>query len=308
MERTVKQAFLRFVETVKSEPVLKEVVDFLTQGNVDGALSVVDRYVARMAPVVSQVFTVAASAEVPALAEQVQSWAPTVGLSFDPTNERAAALMRNAQLRFVREVSDSQRQSIRQALTNGLLDGDGPREVARTIRNAIGLTAKQEDAVRNYRRLLENGSAEALDRSLRDRRHDRSVERADHTGEPLSPDTIDKMVDRYRSNFVAYRAETIARTETARVVNEARDEALNQTVEEVGIETSLIERVWRSTMDNRVRDTHRAMDGQVVGKDQPFTSPSGASLMYPGDANAPAAEIVNCRCIALTRIKKRNAL
>jgi len=34
-----------------------------------------------------------------------------------------------------------------------------------------------------------------------------------------------------------------------------------------------------------------------VGMNEPFLV-GGASLMYPGDPNGPASEIINCRCVA----------
>jgi hypothetical protein len=304
LERSVKRAFLRFVQTIQSDEVLREVADFLGRGDVEAALAVVDRYIARMASVLSEVFILAGRTEVSVLADQVRSWAPSTGISFDPVNERAAALMRSAQLQFIREIAASQREAIRQALTEGLLEGAGPRQMARAFRNALGLTASQEAAVHNYRRLLEAGSAEALDRDLRDRRFDRTVERADRTGEPLKAAQIDRMVSRYREHYVAYRAETIARTETTRVVGQARQEALQQTLEDTGIDAELVERVWRSTRDNRVRHTHRLMDGQAVGMEERFTSPSGARLRYPGDPEAPGSETIMCRCVAVHRIHK----
>jgi hypothetical protein len=34
-----------------------------------------------------------------------------------------------------------------------------------------------------------------------------------------------------------------------------------------------------------------------VGLHQPFVTPLGIELMYPGDPNAPAGDVVNCRCV-----------
>jgi hypothetical protein len=304
LERSVKRAFLAFVANVQSPEIMRQVAELIGRNDIEGALAIVDRYIMRLAPVLSDVFIAAARSEVVALADQVKSWAPSAGIAFDPSNEAAAALMRDAQLQFIREMTSSQRDTIRQALTQGLMDGSGPREMARAFRNAIGLTARQEEAVRNYRRLLETGSAEALDRDLRDRRYDRSVERSDRTGEPLKADAIDRMEAAYRRRYIAYRAETIARTETARVTGEARQEAIRQTLGDAGIDAELVERVWRSTPDRRVRHTHRVMSGQKVGLEEAFTSPSGAKLRFPGDPLAPASETVACRCVVVNRIKK----
>ncbi len=53
---------------------------------------------------------------------------------------------------------------------------------------------------------------------------------------------------------------------------------------------------WMATDDNRTRDTHREMNGQSRALDDYFDSPSGAQLLYPHDDNAPANEVISCRC------------
>lgn len=55
-------------------------------------------------------------------------------------------------------------------------------------------------------------------------------------------------------------------------------------------------KTWVSMKDNRVRHTHRVMNGQRVGMQDSFTSPTGVRLEFPGDPSAPIEEIANCRC------------
>jgi uncharacterized protein with gpF-like domain len=214
--------------------------------------------------------------------------------------------MRNATLQFVQALRDQQREVLRVAMTRALSTGLGPLATARTFRDSIGLTTNQYAAVNNYRRLLEEGSAEALARDLRDRRFDRTVRAALTNQTPLSSAQIDRMVDRYRERALQMRSETIARTEMLRTVNEARAEGLQQVLDRTGIPQSRVFRTWRSTPDARTRDTHVEMDGQVVeGMDTPFQSPSGAMMLYPGDSSygAPAAELISCRCVVTIEIK-----
>lgn len=47
-----------------------------------------------------------------------------------------------------------------------------------------------------------------------------------------------------------------------------------------------------ATLDSRTRDSHRQLDGEVVGDDGKFSN----GLRYPGDPEGPAAEVWNCRC------------
>lgn len=53
---------------------------------------------------------------------------------------------------------------------------------------------------------------------------------------------------------------------------------------------------WKTRLDNRVRDTHRGLEGKKTPLNTAFVSASGAKLRYPGDPKAPMAERANCRC------------
>jgi len=80
------------------------------------------------------------------------------------------------------------------------------------------------------------------------------------------------------------RAVKIARTETINASNSGALEAYKQ--------SGVVEKKeWLATMDDRVRDEHAAMNGEVVDIDKPFSN----GEMYPGD--------VNCRCTVLPVIK-----
>lgn len=215
---------------------------------------------------------------------------------FDAANPRAVRAMRNAELSLVQDLSEKQRGAIRAALASAYRRGEGPQAAARMFVGSIGLTETQEATVDRYRDLLERGSKEALDRELRNRRFDRLVEQSIEDEEPLSTAQINRMVDAYRDSMLRFRAETIARTESLSIVSQAREEAMRQMAEQTDTELSDIRRTWRATGDSRTRDSHAEMDGQVVGADEPFVTPSGEELMYPGDKNGSAAEIIKCRC------------
>ena len=57
-------------------------------------------------------------------------------------------------------------------------------------------------------------------------------------------------------------------------------------------------KTWMSRRDNKVRETHRLLDGVTVDIDAPFFTATGARLMFPGDTTAPIKEWINCRCWA----------
>ncbi len=83
------------------------------------------------------------------------------------------------------------------------------------------------------------------------------------------------------------RAMTIARTESG-IFWHAGGRAQG---EEAGARSH----TWLATRDPRVRESHRAADGQCRGIDEPYKV-GGSSLMYPCDPSADISEIANCRC------------
>lgn len=92
-----------------------------------------------------------------------------------------------------------------------------------------------------------------------------------------------------------YKALRIARTEGTRVMNAATI-AQGKEAESQGIE---IKKEWMATLDMRTRGTHSSMDGQRVGLDDDFVSPSGATGQAPGQMSS-AADSINCRCTTMT--------
>jgi hypothetical protein len=304
LETRLREAFLKFVRDCQDTEVLSVVADRLARGDVEGALALIDIHIRALATTVPLLFQDAAIAEASALASQIRIG---TAISFDPGNPIAATLMRRSQLEFLQAMTDSQRDATRAALAEGLERGLGYQEAARLFRDSIGLSAVDVAAVSNYERLLRTGSAAALDRQMRDMRFDPTVERSIEEREPLSEDQIGRMVDAYRRRALAFRAVVISRTESGRIMSEAQEVAMDQVIQQGGMTDEDVEQTWLSVDDDRTRDTHAAMQGQVRPKGVPFDSPSGARLRYPCDPQAPAAEVCNCRCKRLFRIKLRGA-
>jgi hypothetical protein len=300
MEADVAAAFRDFVRDATSEEVMAAVGDKLATGDINGALDLIGSHIRAAGSVIPSIFIDAGAAEAKALAAQV---AGAVGVSFDVGEPAAAALMRTSQLDFIRALDDSQRAATREALAVGLDRGQGFAGTARSVRASIGLSPDQVRATANYRRLLEIGSRQALDRQMRDLRFDPTVERAISTGTPLRPEQIDRMVSRYAATALKTRATTIARTESVRILSLAQEESFRQIMLATGLQAQDVEQSWHTVMDGRERFTHGVMNGQIRGYGELFDSPSGAKLRYPGDPSAPLAEIVSCRCRRMFRVR-----
>ena len=56
-----------------------------------------------------------------------------------------------------------------------------------------------------------------------------------------------------------------------------------------------IQKRWMATLDDKTRDAHADLDGQIAEIDEPFDSLLGP-IDYPGDPDAEPANVYNCRC------------
>lgn len=295
-ERRFRRVFLQAIEVIQNSGTLDEIADLLSAGRLEDALRAVDDAAALIG-----------SAYGAALSEAAQdtalflSRALTVAVGFDQTNQRAVNAIQRNQLRLISGFSAEQRATVRQALARGIAEGMNPRDQARLFREVVGLTPRQEAAVANFRRLLIEGDREALTRQLRDRRFDSTVRRSIRTGEPLSPETIDRMVGRYRDRYIAYRAEVIGRTEALRSAHEGSEEMYNQAIESGQLDPRSVRRKWNTAGDERVRGSHSALDGETRAPGETWQA-EGGSLRFPGDPQAPPSETIGCRCVISTRL------
>lgn len=91
------------------------------------------------------------------------------------------------------------------------------------------------------------------------------------------------------------RAKTIARTEGHRIQQtSARDAQYSAKAKGADVVKQ-----WDAALDGRTRESHRRVDGEIKELDEKFSN----GLMFPGDPSGGAAEVVNCRCVALTRAR-----
>jgi len=189
-------------------------------------------------------------------------------------------------------------------IRRGVMAGVNPRDTAREVRDTLGLTQRQELAVMNYRRQLEQDPGGSLRRALRDKRSDRLIMRLAREGTGLDKAQIDKLVQRYRERYVKHRSEVIARTESIRALNLSEYALWDEQVRQGLVDAGDLKRFWVYTRDERTREAHReipSMNREGVGLTERFKTPLGP-LRYPGDPAGVAANVVQCRCTVITRI------
>lgn len=310
----IRVRFEDFVERAQSPEVVAEIEAALEAGNPTAAMAIVQAQIETMRPTILETFIDAGKGAAEEAADGgfgsdgggLSGFAGNpmsrIGIVFDPNNQRAADTVRAETATFIKDISDTQLDATREALANAFERGLGPRATANVIRQSIGLTRYQMGIVDNYEATLRAGSARALSYQLRNQARDAVVGRAASGGTPLNEKQIQSMVAQYRKNFVRMRAETIARTESTRVTSQAREETYRQIAAKLGIGHNRLIRTWNATEDDRTRDWHWSMDGQDASLDQPFVDGLGNQLMFPGDPNAPAETVVNCRCAMTFRI------
>lgn len=291
----LRRAFLKALQTIRGSVQEAELRAAIASGSIERVLAVLgldkkaeEILAAAMAPHVEDAMT-EAGRQAPA-----KTITGNLAMRFDLRNPYTADFIKDYDYRLIREIADDTRAGIKQVVSDAFEYGGHPYEQARIIRESIGLTQTQANAVDNFRSLLVNRDRDALSRALRDRRFDPTLDAAlgEAADRDLSDEQIGRMVDRYRERYVSMRAKTIARTETIRAANAGQQIA------------------WRQAADKGFLDRHRARMGWMVTPDDrlciicaaiPLLNPNGIPLggMFitpEGMISGPTAH-PNCRCI-----------
>jgi hypothetical protein len=123
---------------------------------------------------------------------------------------------------------------------------------------------------------------------------------------PMTQKEVGVVVTENMNKKTASRSATISATETQNATEGSKAieaETLNNYLIGFGVTVNTIKQ-WITKGDQKVRPTHRSANGQVRNIGEPFHV--GSSLMQePRDESlgASAGETINCRCVALYRMK-----
>lgn len=161
---------------------------------------------------------------------------------------------------LIREVSDETRLAVRSIVTDGLTTGEAGDVIAERIREHIGLTNRQAQAVERLRQqLIADGVPERQ---------------------------VASRVRRYAEGLLDLRAEMIARTETITASNAGHQAAWDQAVREGKMDANQWRKVWIVTPDDRLDQRVCApmpfmAANQDVRPNGMFTTPQGAQIPGP---------------------------
>lgn len=315
---TILSAFLASIADVRSDIVMRRIVEALERRDINAALDALnlDRAAfGRVEAVIAEAYNAGGAAMVGNLPTLRDQSGGRLFVRFDVRNPRAESWLRQHSSNLITGLIEDQRTAIRSVLETGLQSGLNPnrsaldivgrisRATGRREGGLIGLSGQQTGFVEAARDELLSGDPSLmrnyLTRARRDRRFDNTVLRAINEERPLDLETVNRLVGRYSDGLLKLRGETIARTEALAALHAAKDEGFRQGLDKTNYPPEAVTRIWRSAGDDRVRHTHADMNGQQVqGLDAPFQSSSGALLKFPGDTSlgAGAAEVINCRC------------
>lgn len=116
------------------------------------------------------------------------------------------------------------------------------------------------------------------------------------TSQQIAHNLAAKMTGTYNNPKGAYAyAKRIARTEGHRIQCQGTMDAMYG-AKEKGAD---VVKQWDSTLDGRTRNSHAKLDGEWKELDKRFSN----GLMFPGDPNGQASEVIYCRCALLQRAR-----
>lgn len=315
----IKDAFLAAIRDVTNRAILTDIIRAVEGGDLDAAFRAIGFSDAAMRPisaVIETAFETGGVTVAGTFPERLNTPTGRTVFRFNVRDSRAEAWLRNESASLVTKLTEDARVNVRNIATEGMRDGRNPRNIAldmigrvnvqtgRREGGVVGLTVPFERAVSRSRIELQNLDSSYFRRERRDKRFDGTVRKAIESGVPLTADQIAKITGRYSDSLLQLRGENIARTETIASLNRSEWEAVKQAAATGAINEAATQRIWDNAGDKRVRHSHVEMEGQSVGIDEPFKTPDGALLFYPGDTSldAPANETINCRCRARLKI------
>jgi hypothetical protein len=174
--------------------------------------------------------------------------------------------------------------------------GINPRDIARGLRDVVGLGESQAVWVENLRAELEAGKfGAALDRQLLTGPIRQTVAARAKSGKPLTAAEIDRIVSAYAEKWRNWHAETIARTASLDLLREGTlTKALDaQRAGTYGDEP--ITKRWVTRIDGRERDGHRKLHNVTIPlAAQWYDESDGRSKSVPSG--------YNCRCAMVIRV------
>jgi hypothetical protein len=301
-DKRIADGFLASIEDIRTQADINWLVSAIEANDAENAFNALHMQDEAFTPMVEEI-----RAGYLDSGEATTEGMPTV-IRFSVRNVRAEKWLTEQSSDLIKDIVSDQKDLVRGVLADGMSRGDNPRQTALDLvgrvvggkrqGGMIGLTAQQEGFARNARDELLSLDPHYFTRTLRDRRFDSLIAKAIETKTPIPASKVRAIVQRYKDRLLKWRGDMIGRTESLNALRAAKDEAFRQGIDKGAINPATVKRIWETAGDNRVRDSHEAMEGQTVSLNEAFTTPRGRKMMFPGDASLGAGpeEIIGCRC------------
>ena len=322
-EAALRRAFLLAVQDLRNQTQLAHLRNALRAGDIEAAiraLNIEPAAYATFAREIGNTYTQAGAVVAAGTVWRLPDSSQAV-VRFNVTNPRAERWLASVSSDKITRITQDTIAAARVTINAGYAQGMHPNRIAldlvgrigangRRTGGIIGLSEPQARYVANMRARLASGDpremAKVLNMTRRDRRLDGVIRRAIEAGKPVSGADIDRLAGRYKDRLLALRGETVARTETAMAVEDARQETWRQYTEQNGIDPQYVVKRWvvaGAAVGGNERQDHQDMNGEeVVGLNTPFVLPDGTRMQHPLDPSAPVEHLANCRCTYTVRV------
>ena len=207
----------------------------------------------------------------------------SITASFDVTNPEAVRWAGERSTTLLDQVTVDTKRAIRRIIARSFREGIPVQQIARDLREVVGLTERQAESIVRYRsQILGLAARKTAGGDLQDAIKKQAGRQRIPARRGLTAQRIETLVDRYRQRLLRERAETIARTETMEASNQGQLQLWKQAVNSGLITESQTKRKFIVTPDDRLCDICAPMRGQIRGLNEPFVSPkNGAQRTVP---------------------------
>lgn len=315
-EPSVRSAWVEAIDRIRSNIVLRRIVERLERGDVAGAvrdLGIDDGVFAKFEQSLVQAYHSGGIATVDSMPTLRDPSGNRIVFSWGVRNLPAEQAMRQHAANLVTAVTTELRDGIRDILTENLSRGQSPYDAARLIAGKVsrvtgqregglvGLSGPQMQTVARIQRAMREGDTEYMRQYLgfanRDKRLDALVIKAIRESRALSADEVDRIVRLYSNKALRYRANVISIHETHMALARSKRDAFQQQIDDGKLDADIVTKKWRRTVSREPRLDHFIMTGKPpILFNEKFTLPDGTQCDGPHDPSLPARHVVGCKC------------
>ncbi len=315
-EPAIRAAWIEAIDRIRSNIVLKRIVEKLERGDVAGVvrdIGIDDGAFAKFEQAMIQAYHSGGIATVDSMPALRDPSGNRVVFTWGVRNLPAEQTMRDHAARLVTGIVTEARDGIASILTDNLARGQSPYEAGRLLAGRvnrvtgrregglIGLSRPQMETVARIERAMREGDKaymrDYLTFANRDKRLDRTVIKAIREGRGLGPAEVERVTRFYANKALKYRGDTISILETHSALARSKRDAFQQQIDDSKLDAQDVTKKWRRTVSREPRIEHLAMASQpAIPFNAKFVLPDGIQCDGPHDPSLPARHVVGCKC------------